>query len=90
MDGALALVGGLAAARRGCGEVALGTPPPVVLGQLVPLEQVLVNLLANARDAMAALPAGAPRRVRIAAAAEPAGQVRLTRRRHRRRHRAAR
>ena len=39
----------------------------MVLGHLVPLEQVLVNLLGNARDAMAPLPPGARRRVRILA-----------------------
>ena len=33
----------------------------------MPLEQVLVNLLGNARDAMEGLPAERPRRVRIAA-----------------------
>ena len=53
--------------------------PPQVLGHVLPLEQVLVNLLANARDAMEGLPPEAPRRVRIAAApAGVDGQVALT------------
>jgi C4-dicarboxylate-specific signal transduction histidine kinase len=40
---------------------------------------VLLNLLVNARDALTALPDGAPRQVRIAAMAEPGtGMVRLT------------
>ena len=77
MDGALALVGGALREAEVALDVALGTPPPRILGHLVPLEQVLVNLLANARDAMAGLPAGAPRRLSIAAASE-GGTVRLT------------
>lgn len=58
-------------------EVALGEPAPVVRGQAVLLEQVLSNLLLNARDALAARPAGAARRIRIAAAPGPEGTVRL-------------
>ena len=85
IDSALALVGG---PLRDAGiEVvrALETPTPAVLGQLVSLEQVLVNLLVNAADALRGLPPGAPRRIRVAAAAEggptgaPTGaMVRLT------------
>jgi C4-dicarboxylate-specific signal transduction histidine kinase len=41
---------------------------PLVQAQLVPLEQVLMNLLLNARDAIRPLPAGAPRRIRLRAA----------------------
>jgi C4-dicarboxylate-specific signal transduction histidine kinase len=77
VEGALGLVGSTLREALVQVEVALGEPPPVVLGHLVPLEQVLLNLLANARDAMAGLPEGAPRRVWIAAAATP-GEVRLT------------
>ncbi len=77
IDGALALVGGALREAEVALDVALGTPPPRILGHLVPLEQVLVNLLANARDAMAGLPAGTARGLRIAAATE-GGTVRLT------------
>jgi C4-dicarboxylate-specific signal transduction histidine kinase len=59
-------------------EVDLGDPPPVVRGQEVLLVRVLSNLLLNARDALATLPAGAPRRIRIAAAPGAEGAVRLT------------
>ena len=59
-------------------EEALGDPPAVVRAQSVLLEQVLSNLLLNARDALATRPAGAPRRIRIAAAPGPDGMVRLT------------
>jgi C4-dicarboxylate-specific signal transduction histidine kinase len=59
-------------------EVALGDPAPVVRGQTVLLEQVLANLLLNARDALATRPAGTPRRIRITAGPGPEGVVRLT------------
>jgi C4-dicarboxylate-specific signal transduction histidine kinase len=59
-------------------ELALGDPAPVVRGQAVLLEQVLTNLMLNARDALATRPAGAPRRIRIGAAPEAGGTVRLT------------
>jgi C4-dicarboxylate-specific signal transduction histidine kinase len=85
VDGALALVGGSLRDAGVALEVALGPRPgPVVMAQLVPLEQVLANLLGNARDAFASnaasgAPAGAPRRVRIAARCDAAaGQVRIT------------
>jgi C4-dicarboxylate-specific signal transduction histidine kinase len=62
-------------------EVALGTPAPAVLAHPIGLQQVLLNLVLNACDAMAARPAGEPRRIRFALAASPAdqppGQVRL-------------
>ncbi len=70
---ALALVGG---PLREAGievTVALGEPPPVALGQPVSVEQVLVNLLLNAADALRGLPPGAARRIRIAALASPDG-----------------
>ena len=76
VDSALALVGG---PLRDAGVevvLALGDPAPVALGQLVSIEQVLVNLLVNARDALRALPPEAPRCIRLMA--EAAGdQVRL-------------
>lgn len=46
-------------------EVLLGSPPPVVLGHLVALEQVLVNLLLNAIQAMEQLEGDAPRRITV-------------------------
>lgn len=47
-----------------------------VLGHPVALEQVLTNLLINARDALAHAPAGAPRRITLSAEAAE-GHVRL-------------
>ncbi len=78
VDGALILVG---AGLRQAGialEIALGDPPASVLGHAVALEQVLVNLLRNARDAMDDLPAEVPRMVRIAAHPATTGMVTLT------------
>jgi signal transduction histidine kinase len=48
---------------------------PLVQAQLVPLEQVLMNLLLNARDAIRLLPAGAPRRIRLRAVRAGESQV---------------
>lgn len=59
-------------------EVALCDPAPVVRGKMVLVEQVLSNLLLNARDALVALPAGAPRRIRISAAPGAGATVVLT------------
>jgi C4-dicarboxylate-specific signal transduction histidine kinase len=59
-------------------DVALGDPAPIVVGDAVLLEQVLLNLLLNARDALATRVDGAPRRIRIAALPESEGSVRLT------------
>ena len=81
IDSALALVGG---PLRDAGidvALALEDPVPAVLGQLVSLEQILVNLLVNAADALRGRPPGAPRLIRVAASAEggPTGEmVRLT------------
>jgi signal transduction histidine kinase len=49
-------------------DISLGAPPPVPLGDRMALEQILTNLVMNARDAVVAH--GGPRRVRITAAAE--------------------
>jgi PAS domain S-box-containing protein len=63
VDGALALVGG-ALRSAGVGvEVNISDELPLVLGQLVLAEHVLVNLLLNARDAMEGNPAERPRRL---------------------------
>lgn len=59
-------------------ELALGDPAPVVRGHAVLLEQVLTNLLLNARDALQSRPAEAPRRIRITSAAGQGGTVSLT------------
>jgi C4-dicarboxylate-specific signal transduction histidine kinase len=58
-------------------DLALGDPAPTVRGQPVLLERVLMNLLLNARDALATRPAGLPRQIRIATAPAPEGWVRL-------------
>ncbi len=59
-------------------DVALGDPAPTVVGNAILLEQVLFNLLLNARDALATRSNGGPRRIRIAALPEAEGSVRLT------------
>nr|WP_249731977.1 ATP-binding protein [Roseococcus sp. SDR] len=56
-------------------EVALGEPAPVVMGHAVGIEQTLLNLLVNARDAMRDRPLGMTRRIRISA--EPLGHERV-------------
>jgi C4-dicarboxylate-specific signal transduction histidine kinase len=67
LDDTLLLVRrGLVAARITL-EVDLGDPAPEVLVHRIALEQILINLLNNARDALAARPADAPRRIRITA-----------------------
>jgi signal transduction histidine kinase len=48
---------------------------PLVQAQLVPLEQVLVNLLLNARDAIRRQPPGTPRRIRLRAVQDGAARV---------------
>lgn len=48
-------------------EVDLGRPAPVVMGNAVGIEQALLNLLINARDAMTLRPATGLRRIRITA-----------------------
>jgi C4-dicarboxylate-specific signal transduction histidine kinase len=71
--GALTIAGGTMAAAGIRIEMALPPHLPPVRGSLVALEQVLVNLLVNARDAMEDTPA-AERRVTITARATPDGR----------------
>ena len=56
-------------------EIAIPDGLPPVRGSLVPLEQVLVNLLVNARHAMAGQPESLRRQVRIAAWEAEPGQI---------------
>lgn len=59
-------------------DLDLGEPPPVVIAAQVSLEQILVNLLLNARDALATLPAGVARHLIIRAAFSGEDDVTLT------------
>ncbi len=77
VEGALALARSALHDASVSVEVELGDAPPVVLGQQVLIEQVVSNLLMNARDALAARPAGAPRRIRMRAERAADGAVRL-------------
>jgi C4-dicarboxylate-specific signal transduction histidine kinase len=54
-------------------ELDVDQPLPPVQADPRRLEQVLVNLLSNARDALDTVPSGAPRSVRISARAAPEG-----------------
>ena len=56
-------------------ELELAEPLPAVRGDPRRLEQVLVNLLSNARDALDTLPSDAPRTIRIRAATAPERQA---------------
>jgi C4-dicarboxylate-specific signal transduction histidine kinase len=56
-------------------EVAVEQSLPPVQGDPRRLEQVLVNLLSNARDALDTVPSGAPRRVRIRARAAEGDRI---------------
>ncbi|WP_170979615.1 sensor histidine kinase [Roseomonas sp. HF4] len=76
VEGALVIAG---SALRAAGiQVLRDIPPdlPPVRGQIVLIEQVLVNLFLNARDAMAARPPG-ERRLSLAARAPAEGQMQL-------------
>jgi len=59
-------------------QLALGSPAPLVMGISTLLEQVLVSLLLNARDALAEQPPGEPRLVCITAETLAGGSVALT------------
>ena len=75
----LDLVGGSLRSGSVQFDIVMPDPAPVALGNLVAIEQVLVNLVMNAGDALAILPADRPRRLRIVAEAVPAeGVVRLS------------
>jgi C4-dicarboxylate-specific signal transduction histidine kinase len=79
IEGMQVLLGG--ALRAEGVALALELPPEalVVLGHEIGLEQVLVNIVSNARDALLALPPGQPRRVTLQAVADPATRtVRLS------------
>ena len=67
IEGARILVGGGLREAGIALEVSIPADLPRVEAQRMPLEQAVVNLLANARDALVKLPAGAPRRLRVAA-----------------------
>ena len=58
-------------------EIDVGTPSLRVLGDQIALEQVMTNLLLNARDALAHQPPEARRVISVTAAADPPGQVTL-------------
>lgn len=78
VDGALRLVR-VALAEAGAEvELDLGDPPLMALGVAATLEQVLVSLLLNARDALADQPPGRPRRVSIIAAPLAEGRAVLS------------
>ena len=77
VERALLLAGGSLHAAGVAVEQDIPSPSPVALAWPGAIEQMLVNLLSNANDAMAARPPGT-RRVRIIAAADHgAGTVRL-------------
>lgn len=65
LAGAMSLIGHALHEAQISVEAELGSPPLTVLADQVALEQVLTNLLMNARDALAQQPATAPRVVRI-------------------------
>lgn len=78
INGTMEIVGGALEWERITMEVSLDGAPEFILCDAIPLEQVLVNLLLNARDALANLPPGTPRRIRVAACAGDAGEVRIS------------
>lgn len=77
VGGCLALVGAALAEAGVTVEQSLGMPVPMVRGQAILIEQVLANLLLNARDAMAARSEALPRLVRITATRQAQGFVAL-------------
>jgi signal transduction histidine kinase len=77
INGTMAIVRGALEQERITTEVSLDGAPEFILCDPTPLEQVLVNLLLNARDALADLPSGPPRRIRVAACAGEEDEVRI-------------
>ncbi len=78
IDGVRSLIDGALRDSNVVLDVDLGEPPPRVMGDVVALEQVLVNLLSNARDALAERPPGAPRRVRVSVVARSDSRITFT------------
>lgn len=78
INGTMEIVRGALEREQITTEVSLDGAPEFILCDAVPLEQVLVNLLLNARDALADLPSGAPRRIRVAACAGEEDEVRIS------------
>jgi PAS domain S-box-containing protein len=65
IEGALMLVGGTLREAMVTVEIAMPDPMPVVRGHSMAIEQVLMNLLANANDALGGTPPGQARRISI-------------------------
>ncbi|WP_139226098.1 ATP-binding protein [Falsiroseomonas stagni] len=78
LAGVLALMAGPLRDGGVVTRVELTDPPPRAMGHNVALEQVLVNLLANARDAMQSLPPDDTRLVTLKAETLPEGRVLIT------------
>jgi len=78
LAGVLALMAGPLRDGGVVTRVELADPPPRALGHNVALEQVLVNLLANSRDAMQSLLPEAPRLVTLKAETVAEGRVLIT------------
>ena len=77
LDGALTLVGGLLRGDSIQVETSCEEPDVAVLGHLVPLQQVIVNLLLNARDVLLERGGDAPRVIRLRHEAGEPGMVRI-------------
>lgn len=77
VEGAMVLAGGTLQSAGVELTITLGDPPPRVLGHQVALEQVLVNLMTNAAQAMQARPDDQPRRLLLLARLAD-GQVLIT------------
>jgi PAS domain S-box-containing protein len=75
LEGALILTGAGLRQEEILLEQEIAPGLPLVQAQLVPLEQVLVNLLLNARDAIRRQPPGMARRIRLRALPAGVGQV---------------